>query len=86
MRSQCPDRRIASQHRLKSEIAAWERQRNASRARIKCMFTTEKARAKMGAPTPAKAMLLRPRSKSHNHRAEDFTSGALPIRKVAPLV
>src|SRR5215469_7288167 len=47
LRSQCLDRRIDSKERLVSEIAAWERQRNASRARIKWMFTTEKARAKM---------------------------------------
>ncbi|HKH80679.1 MAG TPA: IS630 family transposase, partial [Methylovirgula sp.] len=40
------------QERLVSEIAAWERQRNASRARIKWMFTTEKARAKMGRAYP----------------------------------
>ena len=52
LRSQCLDRPIASQQRLKSEIAAWERQRNASRARIKWMFTTEKARAKMGRAYP----------------------------------
>jgi hypothetical protein len=32
LRSQCLDRRIDTQ--LKSEIAAWERQRNASGARI----------------------------------------------------
>jgi hypothetical protein len=31
--SQCLDRRIDSKQRLVSEIAAWERQRNASRAR-----------------------------------------------------
>jgi len=42
------DRRIATQERLASEIAAWERQRNASGPRIKWMFTTEKARAKVG--------------------------------------
>src|SRR6266702_6664498 len=47
LRSQCLDRRIATQERLVSEIAAWERQRNASRARIKWMFTTEKARTKL---------------------------------------
>ena len=35
---------IATQERLVSEIAAWERQRNASGARIKWMSTTEKAR------------------------------------------
>jgi transposase len=52
LRSQCLDRRIDSKERLVSEIAAWERQRNASRARIKWMFTTEKARAKMGRAYP----------------------------------
>lgn len=57
LRSQCLDRRIASQHQLVSEIAAWERQRNTSGAHIKWMFTTEKARAKMGHayPQPAAA-------------------------------
>jgi transposase len=35
-----------------SEIAAWEQQRNAASARIKWMFTTEKARAKMGRAYP----------------------------------
>ncbi len=38
--------------RLFSEIAAWEKQRNAAGARIKWMFTTEKARAKMGRAYP----------------------------------
>jgi len=52
LRSQCLDRRIDSKRRLMSEIAAWERQRNTSRARIKWMFTTEKARAKMGRAYP----------------------------------
>jgi len=52
LRCQCLDRRIDSQQRLVSEIAAWERQRNTSRARIKWMFTTEKARAKMGRAYP----------------------------------
>jgi hypothetical protein len=32
LRTQCLDRRIATQERLVSEIAAWERQRNASAA------------------------------------------------------
>jgi hypothetical protein len=40
--------RIAERDRLVSEIAAWERQRNAAGARVKWMVTTEKARAKMG--------------------------------------
>ena len=52
LRSQCLDRRIGKRDRLVSEIAAWERQRNAARARIKWMFTTEKARAKMGRTYP----------------------------------
>lgn len=54
LRGQCLDRRIAERHRLVSEIAAWERRRNAEGARVKWMFTTEKARAKMGRayPTP----------------------------------
>jgi hypothetical protein len=52
LRSQCLDRRIDNKERLVSEIAVWERQRNASRARIKWMFTTEKARAKIGRAYP----------------------------------
>ena len=52
LRGQCLDRRIDSQQQLISEIAAWERQRNTSRARIKWMFTTDKARAKMGRSYP----------------------------------
>src|SRR6516162_5474069 len=48
LRCQCLDRRIDNPQHLISEIAVWERQRNTSRARIKWMFTTEKARAKMG--------------------------------------
>ena len=62
LRGQCLDRRIPTRELLESEIAAWERQRNASGDRIKWMFTTEKARPKMGhaypqiagAETPAK--------------------------------
>src|SRR5208282_6018815 len=53
LRGQCLDRRIDDPHRLRREIAAWERQRNAAAARIKWMFTTDKARAKMGRAYPA---------------------------------
>jgi transposase len=49
---QCLDRRIESIEQLAAEIAVWERQRNAAGARIKWMFTTEKARAKMGRAYP----------------------------------
>ena len=47
LRSQCLNRRIEERDKLTSEIAAWERQRNDRGARIKWMFTAEKARAKM---------------------------------------
>ena len=63
LRGQCLDRRIATQRRLVSEIAAWERQRNASGARIKWMFTTEKARAKMGRAYPEPATVREPQTK-----------------------
>jgi transposase len=63
LRSQCLDRRIANQEQLISEIAAWERQRNASGARIKWMFTTEKARAKMGRAYPAAGSTKTPSAK-----------------------
>ena len=49
---QCLDRRIKSRAKLAAETAAWEKQRNAARARIKWMFTTHKARAKMGRAYP----------------------------------
>jgi transposase len=62
LRGQCLDRRIATQDQLVSEVAAWERQRNASGARIKWMFTTEKARAKMGRAYPEPASLRELRS------------------------
>src|SRR5246127_5975254 len=52
LKTQCLDRRIDNRKILEAEIAEWERQRNASRARIKWMFTTEKARTKMGRAYP----------------------------------
>jgi hypothetical protein len=52
LRGQCLDRRIGERERLVSEIAAWERRRNAQGARIDWMFTTEKARAKMTSAYP----------------------------------
>lgn len=50
---QCLDRRVGSYSRLVAETTAWEKRRNAERARINWMFTTEKARAKMGHAYPA---------------------------------
>src|SRR5215211_5994548 len=52
LRGQCLDRRIDHPEDLKCEIGAWERQRNATGARIKWMFTTDKARSKMGRAYP----------------------------------
>ncbi|MCC8942413.1 IS630 family transposase, partial [Bradyrhizobium sp. Arg68] len=52
MRGQCLDRRIDDPKRLRREVAAWERQRNAARSRIKWMFTTDKPRSKMGRAYP----------------------------------
>jgi hypothetical protein len=52
LRGQCLDRRIDDPKHLISEVPAWERQRNAAGASIKWMFTTEKARNKLGRPYP----------------------------------
>jgi hypothetical protein len=56
LRGQCLDRRIGERGRLVSEIAAWERQRNAAGSRINWMFTTERARTKLtrAYPDPTK--------------------------------
>jgi transposase len=52
LRGQCLDRRIGEREVLDTEIAAWERQRNASGARIHWKFTTEKARDKLARAYP----------------------------------
>ena len=52
LRGQCLDRRIGDRNQLVSEIAAWERQRNATAARVKWMFTTERARNKLANAYP----------------------------------
>jgi hypothetical protein len=54
MVSQCLDRRIPDKATLVSQIAAWERRRNAEGARINWMFTVERARTKLAwaYPTP----------------------------------
>jgi len=55
MVKQCLDRRIADKATLISEIAAWERRRNAVKARINWMFTVDRARQKMGRAYPQPA-------------------------------
>jgi transposase len=57
LRGQCLDRRIGEREQLEREIAAWEGARNAAGARVRWMFTTEKARAKMGRAYPVPASL-----------------------------
>ena len=57
LRGQCLDRRIGEREQLEREIAAWERARNAAGARVRWMFTTEKARAQMGRAYPVPASL-----------------------------
>jgi transposase len=47
LRGQCLDRRIGGRERLVSEINAWEREHNASKACIKWMFDTQRARTKL---------------------------------------
>jgi transposase len=58
LKGQCLDRRIDDRVELEREIAAWQRRRNAAGTRVKWMFTTEKARAKMGRAYPKPAAKL----------------------------
>src|SRR4029078_3715219 len=58
LKGQCLDRRIDHPEALARAIAAGERGRNAAGARVKWMFTTEKARAKMGRAYPKPAAKL----------------------------
>lgn len=48
MAAQCLDRRIPTKAILIKEVKAWERGRNQSGARIKWLFTVERAREKLG--------------------------------------
>ena len=56
LRGQCLDRRIGQRERLICEVAAWQKQRNASGARIEWMFTTQKARNKLARAYPETAI------------------------------
>jgi transposase len=53
MVAQCLDRRIPDKATLISEIAHWERRRNAEQARIKWLFTVERARVKLSSSYPS---------------------------------
>ena len=51
--AQCLDRRIPDMKTLVSEIAHWERKRNADKGRIKWLFNVERARRDLGRAYPA---------------------------------
>jgi transposase len=53
MVSQCLARRIPTKKILVSEVRAWERRRNRDKARIRWLFTLERAREKLGRTYPA---------------------------------
>lgn len=55
LRRQCLSRRIGDRDQLVAEIAVWERQRNAAAAKIKWMFSTERARTKLARAYPVHA-------------------------------
>ena len=59
MVSQCLDRRIPTKAMLVSEVKAWNRRRNREKARIKWLFTLDRARDKLGRAYPA---IVRPRA------------------------
>jgi hypothetical protein len=63
---QCLDRRIDSYGRLVTETAAWQRRRNAERARVNWMFTTENARAKIQRAYPKHTPKNQPDGKESN--------------------
>jgi hypothetical protein len=49
---QCLNRRIGEHKKLAAEINAWQKQRNNAKARIKWMFTTDKAHDKLARAYP----------------------------------
>jgi hypothetical protein len=52
LRGQCLNRRIGERKKLVSEINAWQKQRNSAKARVKWMFTTNRARDKLARAYP----------------------------------
>jgi transposase len=55
LRTMCLDRRIADRPTLNREVAAWVRQRNASKARVRWLFDVAQARHKMARAYPKPA-------------------------------
>lgn len=52
MTRQCLHRRIDDFEKLRSELAAWERERNTRTSKIRCHFTSNHAREKMASLYP----------------------------------
>lgn len=52
LKKQCLDRRIETKETLAVEISEWQHTRNAAGARVRWMFSVEKARQKMGRAYP----------------------------------
>ena len=78
LKRQCLDRRIDDREKLEREIAAWERQRNLAGAHLKWMFTTEKARTKMGRAYPRPAAALDQPAKESQPLCRRTSDFALP--------
>lgn len=81
MNQQCLDRRIATIERLTSEIAAWEAERNASKATIDWLFDVDKAREKLGRSYPAAttvAPLRKPAQKASKAKSPRATTQPAP--------
>ena len=62
MVAQCLDRRIPTKEILIAELKAWERRRNREQARIKWMFTVDRAREKLGRAYPTVSQRLHRRA------------------------
>ena len=87
LRKQCLDRRIESRELLEAEIAAWELDRNESGARIDWLFTTEKARKKMGRAYPPPAVNAAEQTEQQNDAciasSTKNPAAAEPVQSVA---
>lgn len=63
MVSQCLDRRIATKAILTAEVAAWERARNRDKARIRWLFTVDRAREARSFLSSERQVAVQPESR-----------------------
>ena len=59
LKSQCLDKRMGERSNLEQQIAAWQTERNKSGAKIKWMFTVDRARKKMGRLYPQPELIAK---------------------------